>query len=1271
MARQLWVGAVVFAACLMTSATVVAGPVNALADELLSHLQSTSAGVRFQNGLTVDAFDPITLESTERDARFSQALLSRLDALTLNSLSREERLLARIIRHHLESATQGTEDYWFDFVVTPYSGGGRFNFAQGVLQAQPLKTAADLTHYLRLLEAYAVMIDQAAAKTRAQAERGIRVSKPAISGVVSLFAQLRDIASSALLPARERLTNAPVAQVQEFNQAVRRRIEKRIIPAYAALEGIFNESYRRLALEEVGVGRYPGGLDYYLRRVDAIGVHLTPEQIHELGLRRVRELDAQMQLVRDQLGFKGSREAFHEQLRRDSRFLARTPQEMGDRLMAHAKRMEPHIPAYFSKVPKARYAVKALDGALSQGQTFGFYSNPTPADPVGYYRYNSSDLSNRSLFAAAHLVFHELLPGHHLQLALQLENDDAHPVRRLLGSGAFVEGWAEYAASLGKEMGLYADPYDLYGQLAWESFFAVRLVVDTGMNYFGWPLQQARAYMKAHTLNSDVEIASETLRYSTDLFGQALTFRLGYEKLWQLRHRAEQALGADFDIRRFHTAVIGDGAMPLQVLEEKIDEFIAPAVSQASSKAIRTVIVDRGAQDPAVSPDGKTIAVGLLGKIWLVPVEGGRATQLTFGTAWHAHPAWSPDGRFLAYAYQRPNGTELVVHTRATGTERTLYSTQLTLGPISFHPSGQAIFFIEDRSMFSAHLWRVPTSTYHLQYAGRYSEKDVRGGGEPQQLTFGDKQGERSFAFSPDGHRVALEHVNTPYPSVRDVHVMDLDSLSVERLTDTPHNDESSLSWTRDGTSLVYLDLEAGMEHVTVRSLSDGNTRRVLSSVYDGKQLVLHPDGRTAVMVAGRRLFRVDLSSGRATPIPFKAEFQLPVLDPANLLIVNARLFDARSGGVTERANVAVKDGRIARVWSGVESAMVPPTVPKIDARGRFLMPGLMDNHYHYWRDGLFLGADMLAMGITSIRDPGAPIADSLNLREAIALGLLAGPHLYTLGPLLDGHGWKRTVDVPLTSPQEAASVVRSLHQLGVDGIKIYFSLAPEVSAAVIAEAKRWGLPVTGDINLTTWQQALASGIDGLSHADNYRYGFQPEAQRLRLAEGPRGFWESYKASRDFRVDPRSPDVQAMLRDIAERGVALDPTLVAYLQEDATVVRDGLDDLSMSRQYNADLKALTLDAYRAGVALLAGTDNSKSLHDELEMYERIGVPNAAILQAATVNGARWLRKDREFGTIEVGKRADLLLLDGNPLERMQDIRNIDLVVKDGRVVFSN
>jgi uncharacterized protein (DUF885 family) len=554
-----------------------AAAVNSLADELLAHLRAKRAYVRLQSGLPITEFDPLTFERAREEAEFNRQMLIRVDAIALDRLPHEQRLLAEMLSHTFASGARADENYWFAFAVTPYAGGENFNEMHSILAQQPLKSAADLDHYLHLLDSYATILDQTAAKTRAQAERGIRVARPAIAGAVALFHGLHASAGSTLVPDRARFAGVSAEQISAFDTAVQQRLSARILPGYDAIVALFDDVYTRSAPDGVGISRYPGGRERYLRLItDETGLSLTPQQIHDLGKKRVAELDRRMQKIRDQLGFKGSREAFHEMLRQDPRFIAQSPADVEKRLLGYVARMEPFIPKYFSTLPKAPYGVRRLAPAAEKGMTYGYYEMPTPADPAGHYNYNGSDLDKRSLVTVEHLIFHELIPGHHLHLALQMENTSLHPVRLfLLNYGAFNEGWAEYAASLGEEMGLYSDPYDRYGHLLMQSFLASRLVVDTGMNYFNMPLDEARAYMKAHSFESDVQIASETLRYSTDIYAQALGYRLGYEKFWELRHRAEKALGKGFDIRDFHAAAIGEGAMPLDVLDAHIDWFIS------------------------------------------------------------------------------------------------------------------------------------------------------------------------------------------------------------------------------------------------------------------------------------------------------------------------------------------------------------------------------------------------------------------------------------------------------------------------------------------------------------------------------------------------------------------------------------------------------------------------------------------------------------------------------------------------------------------------
>lgn len=571
---------------LIVAALLAGGPVAAaagspaavttLADELLAHFTATSAYVKAQSGLPVGEFDPITLKRARAEAAFNKAMLARLDAVDLAQLPHDQWLLARMLHQTFATGAYADQNYWFDFAVAPYAGGLPLNADLVMLAGQPLNTAAERARYLGLLDSYARVLEQTVAKTRAQAGRGIRVPKPAIPGIVATFQGLRASVGRAVTPAASRLDGVSAGKAESFSAAVEKRLNGPILRAIDDIVEVFDAAYERAAPAEVGVGQYPGGKERYRRLItDYTGLTLSPQAIHDLGEKRVAELDLRMQAVRDSLGFKGGREEFHEKLRKDPRFFAKSPAELEQHYLGYIARIQPAIGRYFSTLPKAPYGVNRLAPAAEKGMTYGYYDPPSPADPQGRYYFNGSDLDKRSMLTAEHLMFHELIPGHHLQIALQFENQHVHPVRKFLDYGAFSEGWGEYAASLGEEMGLYSDPYDLYGHLILQSFLTSRLVVDTGMNYFGLPLAEARAYLKAHSLESDVQLASESLRYSTDIYGQALCYRLGFEKFWEVRHRAEQALGARFDLRQFHAAAVGEGAMPLNVLDQHIDWFIA------------------------------------------------------------------------------------------------------------------------------------------------------------------------------------------------------------------------------------------------------------------------------------------------------------------------------------------------------------------------------------------------------------------------------------------------------------------------------------------------------------------------------------------------------------------------------------------------------------------------------------------------------------------------------------------------------------------------
>jgi hypothetical protein len=661
-----------------------------------------------------------------------------------------------------------------------------------------------------------------------------------------------------------------------------------------------------------------------------------------------------------------------------------------------------------------------------------------------------------------------------------------------------------------------------------------------------------------------------------------------------------------------------------------------------------SLAVSDGAENPAVSPEGRRIAAAVLGRIWVFPIEGGEGVQLTDGLSWDNHPAWSPDGQFIAYARRLPNGTDLVIHNLATAGSTVIYHTEGGVGQIAYSPRGENIFFLLDKGQYDSHLWRLPID-----------------GSEPKQITYAENWHEWSFALSPDATRVLVD--SGKYGG-SNLYLIKTGDLSSKRITNTQAHDFSTC-WSKDGKTWAYIERDNGVDSVIVQPAGGGQPGRVFSSPYDQKGLALLPDGQAAVLCAHRHLYRLDLGSGQLTEIPFVARLKIPDRSKAEMVIVNARLFDGTGKGVLNGATIEISQGQISAVTTGT-SPQPPAGVQVIDADGRFVLPGLMDNHYHYWNP--FDGADLLKRGITSIRDPGAPISTSANYREAISLGLISGPDIYACGPLIDGPGgYHPMVDVELNKPEAAAPLVRALKRQGVDALKVYFMLDPPVLAAVIKEAHTQGLRVTGHIGVHTgWREAMSYEIDGFNHIRVWK-DFLPRDRQ------PQGDHESLDASKNIiarmqadwtGIDPTSPQVQALIKMMADKQVGFDPTLSIQFTVQHNRSRLSLEEFDKAQIAYERMGQFVARAAAAGVMLLAGTDDG-SLFAEMESYADAGVPNKVILQAATANGARWLHKEEQFGTIQAGKRADVLIVDGDPLMDIKDLRKVWMVVKGGRIVF--
>lgn len=545
------------------------------ADDYWKFLETESLAIRVREGLPIDRMPDISLAHSEANATFGKSLLARLSQVREAGLSHEEALTLAILRKEGKDLTEAPDHYWLTFPVTPYSF--RNLAAHQALAAQTFRSREDADHYLMLLDRYAAFIRSVQVKLAQQAQRRILLAReeiPLAAGAFESAAQEREKSLFWVKPGRLAALDPEVRS--GFEQRLAGTLVEKVAPAVKSLIVYLNGAYAASAPEAVGLAQYPGGKEYYrvlVKRTTTLDV--SPERIHEIGVQGIERLNRELDAVRAKVGFSGTLAEFRQFLKTDARFFAKTPDEVGERLMAAQNRILPKIPDFFGKTPKALFGVQRLEAPLEGAVTFGYYQAPTAQDPKGYYKYNGSKLNERSLLFAGALISHELVPGHHFQINLQRENGDLPKFRRESFISAFGEGWGEYASDLAGQMGMYDDPYDRAGRIAMDLFLTSRLVVDTGMNYFGWPRARAIAYMKENTLQSDAEIDTETLRYACDMPSQALCYKMGMGKLVELREKARRALGPAFDIRKFHDAVLGSGSLPLDILEKHIDWFLA------------------------------------------------------------------------------------------------------------------------------------------------------------------------------------------------------------------------------------------------------------------------------------------------------------------------------------------------------------------------------------------------------------------------------------------------------------------------------------------------------------------------------------------------------------------------------------------------------------------------------------------------------------------------------------------------------------------------
>lgn len=547
----------------------------AVADAVLQRREAVEPALALGAGRPVRGLatlDPVRLHD---DAAFFAQQRDVLAALPEAGWSPEQDSFRRALVVDLTHRAEAARFRDLDFVVAPYTGGDLHAEAQQALAAHPLEDAADVEAYADLVRDYARLTREMLAHTLRQQARGVYPAAPAVAVARATLRGVTGGLAGAVLPAEARLATLPGAAREALRLAVTSTLERDLLPALRSLDEQLGEDCMRHAPLEPGLHRHPGGEACYRhlmrRHTDCA---LEPGEIHRMGLEALERLRDDKEALRSQLMPDLDADEFDRFVRHDPRWKAATPADIEACFLAHVRRTEALLPGWFGRLPATPWAVTRVDPALEAGMTFGYFQRATPTDPVGRYRYNGSDPGGRSLIGAGHLICHELLPGHHLQLSLQDQAPVVHPLQGFLFSTSTLEGWAVYASGLACEMGVLSG-FDLYGHAQMQSFLAARLVVDTGLNALGWTLEQAREFLCVHTIESPAVIDSELLRYGADIPAQALAYELGRIGIEGLRRDARQRMGDAFDIRGFHDAMLMHGAYPLPVLAAQVDRWAA------------------------------------------------------------------------------------------------------------------------------------------------------------------------------------------------------------------------------------------------------------------------------------------------------------------------------------------------------------------------------------------------------------------------------------------------------------------------------------------------------------------------------------------------------------------------------------------------------------------------------------------------------------------------------------------------------------------------
>jgi uncharacterized protein (DUF885 family) len=543
----------------------------------LNPIQATFQGDPRYNDQMPDFY---SAEFREQARTFTQRWRERIEAVGADGLSGQDLLSYQIF---LEDARESIESDKYPGWMLPVDQMSNIVTLAAMMGsgsgAQPFKTVEDYENWLARGRRMPVLVDSAIGNMRAGMKAGVVQPRALMVKVVpQIDAVMNEDPTKTVFwgPIDAMPETFSAADKARLTAAYRELIEKQLMPAFGKLRTFIAEEYLPATRDTVGMDKLPGGAEWYAFNVrQSTTTDMTPAQIHQLGLDEVARIHGEIRKIMAEAGFQGSLQDFFRFMREDKRFQYATEEDLLKHYRGLEEKINRRVGEQFSLMPKAGFEIRPVEAYRAKSAAGGSYQGPSEdGTRPGIFYVNTYDLPTRKTWDAEDLYLHEAIPGHHFQIALQQELKGVPAFRRFGGETAYIEGWGLYAESLGKALGVYESPYDHFGYLQNELWRAIRLVTDTGLHSKGWTREQVIAYMLENSAESETQATAEAERYIA-WPSQALAYKIGELKIQELKLRAQRQLGAKFDPREFHAEVLKDGSVPLSVLEDKVDRWLA------------------------------------------------------------------------------------------------------------------------------------------------------------------------------------------------------------------------------------------------------------------------------------------------------------------------------------------------------------------------------------------------------------------------------------------------------------------------------------------------------------------------------------------------------------------------------------------------------------------------------------------------------------------------------------------------------------------------